>query len=56
MAKDEFIEVNLELIAAHTVKVPMSHCWRLPIVRSANGSHGFRAFTQIGCQGLSASA
>src|SRR5207247_4918649 len=40
-SKDEFVEVNLELGLAHSVVGPISHCWRLPIPRSASGTADF---------------
>jgi len=41
VAKDEFVEIDLELIAAHAVISSISHCCRLPIARSAKGTTDF---------------
>ena len=54
VSKDEFVEVNLELIAAHTVVGPDQ-----PLLQVANRAvcqrhDGLRAFTQIGSQWLDA--
>src|SRR5580692_6968988 len=39
--KDEFIKINLKLIAAHAVIVPISHCCRFPMAWSTKGSTDF---------------
>src|ERR1019366_1863009 len=54
VAKNEFIEIRLKLVAAHTVvgsDQPL-----LEIANRAVGQrhHGFRAFTQVDLQGLNA--
>jgi hypothetical protein len=54
MAKHEFVEINLELIAAHTVVGSDQ-----PLLEVANRAvcqrhHRLRAFTQVDSQGLAA--
>jgi hypothetical protein len=54
VAKDEFIEINLELIAAHAMIGSVQ-----PLLQVANGAvrqrhHRLRAFAQFDSQGLAA--
>jgi hypothetical protein len=44
MTKYEFIQVNLELIATHTVMGTQQPLWRLPMARSARGTTDFAPF------------
>ena len=40
MPERELVEVDLQLRATHAVMGDDSHCWRLPIARSASGTTG----------------
>ena len=38
VAEHKLVEVDLELFLAYAMIGSMSHCWRLPIARSASGT------------------
>jgi hypothetical protein len=54
MAKDEFVEINFELIAAHAVVCSDQPLLQITDRAVSQRHHGRRAFSQVDSQGLTA--
>jgi hypothetical protein len=52
MAEDEFVEVDLELIAAHAVIGSNQPLLQVADGAACQGNHGFGAFSKVSSQGL----